>query len=852
MSSPSLALSSEEETELAKSNERFKETPPVGIPSGSSPRQQVSYKDSLFGANFGLGSISTENESPPDCEMGNGSDSKWVSEDLSPTDEDPESPSITLSQEEKSRIRDKWAKTLIVTVFGKSVGYHFLIQKLSLLWNFSHKFYTVDLGSDYFLLKFESNDDYDSVPRGGPWFVGGRFLGVRRWEPNFRASEASFTSVAVWLRLPELPIEYYDPPILKRIGRRIGPLLRIDNRTLQNERGKYARLCVQLDLDKPLPKSVTVEGKKQVIVYESIGLLGFNCGKLGHRKDNCPDLPPMVHVTENPQHVKPPEIAPSPNEEDGYGPWMVVQRRKSKPKPKPRDPITSSHNGRGLPRSTSKPANPHHLSATKDPLTPAQPRLAKNSKKEFPSTSHINCTSHFSASTLGQESQSNTALTAVASDRGDAQTNPSLLSGKQIFETRDIPQIGALQKPTTSSILFHFASSPPKLPLSSCSSLNSFPKDDRKVDCKEASEAGIRKPQWKPKDAALQGKEESARSATPSHAAKPNLSCSFSHISPALSGSTRRSPLQSPRCRFRLERGLKQPKSPSFSRYRSRSRSPSRTPEPPMSDVDIAAACSAILNSKLHSLKDTSNGCVLPPNQPPNLRYLDSQHDGNPPEPPSPRNSHDGGTGFRPQCDSELLASSHQAQHELSHNPNPRHHDTKFKCIHGRGVGKHKKGTWGGQHQNCSINPAQDLTRCLYLFGIAERLETSSTAFLLTDLTIALSRSLSDVGPRFGSKPFRFQNIWLDHPDFPSILSTHWRPPSIPIHHRISSFTTNLTVWDKSTFVLALKNPFTLLWPPVLGSNSPLQIGLGALRGLIQGPLVLPETFLSVKDLKAH
>lgn len=79
--------------------------------------------------------------------------------------------------------------------------------------------------------------------RGGPWFVGEHFLAIKPWEPYFKASEVKLSSVAMWVRLPELPIEFYDVVVLRKIGNAIG---------------SYARLCVQVDLDKPLITSVRV------------------------------------------------------------------------------------------------------------------------------------------------------------------------------------------------------------------------------------------------------------------------------------------------------------------------------------------------------------------------------------------------------------------------------------------------------------------------------------------------------------------------------------------------------------------------------------------------------------------
>lgn len=88
-----------------------------------------------------------------------------------------------------------------------------------------------DLGKGFFLIRLSCSDDFDKVLQGGPWFTGEHFLAIKPWEPYLKASEAKLTSVAVWVRLSELPIEFYDASVLKEIGSVIGPVLRIDSYT---------------------------------------------------------------------------------------------------------------------------------------------------------------------------------------------------------------------------------------------------------------------------------------------------------------------------------------------------------------------------------------------------------------------------------------------------------------------------------------------------------------------------------------------------------------------------------------------------------------------------------------------
>lgn len=74
----------------------------------------------------------------------------------------------------------------------------------------------------------------------------GHYLFIRGWEPNFKSSTANLSSVVERIRLPELPIEYYEPLVLRAIGETIGPVLRIDTHTAADTRVRFAMLCVQV------------------------------------------------------------------------------------------------------------------------------------------------------------------------------------------------------------------------------------------------------------------------------------------------------------------------------------------------------------------------------------------------------------------------------------------------------------------------------------------------------------------------------------------------------------------------------------------------------------------------------
>ena len=88
--------------------------------------------------------------------------------------------------------------------------------------------------------------------------LGDHFLSLRPWEPFFKPSSANVSMVAMWLRLYELPIELYEAEVLREIGDSIRKVLRIDMHTTMEARGKYARLCIQIDIDKPLINTILI------------------------------------------------------------------------------------------------------------------------------------------------------------------------------------------------------------------------------------------------------------------------------------------------------------------------------------------------------------------------------------------------------------------------------------------------------------------------------------------------------------------------------------------------------------------------------------------------------------------
>ncbi|KAI9078128.1 hypothetical protein K1719_039896 [Acacia pycnantha] len=97
---------------------------------------------------------------------------------------------------------------------------------------------------------------------------------------EFDPKMATIDSVVAWVRFPDLPAPLFDKKFLLSLGNSIGKAIRLDIHTAQRTRGKFARMCVELDLTKPLIPEFCVERQMLSVVYESLGALCQHCGRV--------------------------------------------------------------------------------------------------------------------------------------------------------------------------------------------------------------------------------------------------------------------------------------------------------------------------------------------------------------------------------------------------------------------------------------------------------------------------------------------------------------------------------------------------------------------------------------------
>lgn len=70
---------------------------------------------------------------------------------------------------------------LVVKVLGKNFGFNSMQSKLENIWKLTGRLEIMDVGSGYYMAKFDSSGGKNKVINGGPWMIFDHYLKVHQW-----------------------------------------------------------------------------------------------------------------------------------------------------------------------------------------------------------------------------------------------------------------------------------------------------------------------------------------------------------------------------------------------------------------------------------------------------------------------------------------------------------------------------------------------------------------------------------------------------------------------------------------------------------------------------------------------
>jgi len=158
----------------------------------------------------------------------------------------------------------------------------------------------MDNDNGFYMVKFDQAADKEKVITKGPWLIFDHCLAVTHWSPELASPNAKVNKTIVWVRFPGLNLVYYDESFLLAMASAFGRPIKVDTNTLKIERGKFARVRVEIDLTMPVVGKIWVDGHWYKVQYEGLHLICTCCGCYGHLGRNCPTTPVKTNTTEPP------------------------------------------------------------------------------------------------------------------------------------------------------------------------------------------------------------------------------------------------------------------------------------------------------------------------------------------------------------------------------------------------------------------------------------------------------------------------------------------------------------------------------------------------------------------------
>ncbi|KAK2645047.1 hypothetical protein Ddye_020242 [Dipteronia dyeriana] len=177
----------------------------------------------------------------------------------------------------------------------------------------------------FYFFKFSNDEACSDVLEAGPWLFTGNMLILKKWHPRLILTKDTYSKIPVWVKLFNIPHEYWTEKGLSYIASAVGKTLYADSLTESMKRISFARVCIEIDATCDLVDSFDIfmgddtypnEGEKVEILveYQWKPKICTECKSFGHSDVTCLRLKTM----QSPSYM---DLPSKPKQE-----WKMVNR----------------------------------------------------------------------------------------------------------------------------------------------------------------------------------------------------------------------------------------------------------------------------------------------------------------------------------------------------------------------------------------------------------------------------------------------------------------------------------------------------------------------------------------------
>jgi hypothetical protein len=248
----------------------------------------------------------------------------------------------------------KWSSSLIGQFLDKPLPFYVVKRSVDNLWSMYGSVDVSLLENGLYLFRFADEKTRDIVLEEKLWYIANKPLILRRWVPGMQLLKLSLSSIPIWVKLHNLPLEYWNPICLSHIASGVGKPICSDSVTEEHQRLGFARVLIEVDTNSEFPKEIDIldiEGNviKIGIEYPWLPIRCKKCKLFGHATHTCSKsekaiwiprwkAPAQVEVQAVPPTTKNVVGKPSTSNADQ---WTVVKAKKT-----PKSRVISEDNSR--------------------------------------------------------------------------------------------------------------------------------------------------------------------------------------------------------------------------------------------------------------------------------------------------------------------------------------------------------------------------------------------------------------------------------------------------------------------------------------------------------------------------
>jgi len=183
-----------------------------------------------------------------------------------------------------------------LTLVGKVIG-RFFARKTVVSW--VDRLWKVEIGYSpvvdlltrgWFAVTFTKEEDLEKILNKS-WSLDHSPVLLKKWHPMFDASIERVDLIPIWVRMPALPLQYWNELQLRGIGNMLGTVLDVDLSFLKTHMKQVARVLVSINIREGLAETINLKWGPDVITqildYENVPFRCRRCHAYGHPISEC-------------------------------------------------------------------------------------------------------------------------------------------------------------------------------------------------------------------------------------------------------------------------------------------------------------------------------------------------------------------------------------------------------------------------------------------------------------------------------------------------------------------------------------------------------------------------------------